>query len=78
MSYELQLLDIDPGANLEGVLQAREQELVTKHRDLLNVQYVLPALHQRVAEELADQYIVLDRLDADSGFVELTHEQYQG
>ena len=80
MSYDLQLFDIDPGANLEGVLQAREQELVAKHRDMLqdmlNAQYVLPALHQRMAEELADQYIVLDRVDADSGFVELTHEQY--
>jgi hypothetical protein len=76
MSYDLQLFDIDPRANLEEVLQAREQELVAKHRDMLNAQYVLPALHQRMAEELADQYIVLDRVDADSGFVELTHEQY--
>ena len=74
MSYDLQLFDIDPRANLEEVLQAREQELVAKHRDMLrdmlNAQYVLPALHQRMAEELADQYIVLDRVDADSGFVE--------
>ena len=76
MSYDLQLFDIDPRANLEEVLQAREQELVAKLRDMLNAQYVLPALHQRMAEELADQYIVLDRVDADSGFVELTHEQY--
>ncbi|SRR6266436_1126137 len=80
MTYDLQLFDIDRGANLEGVLQAREQELVAKHqdmlRDMLNAQYVLPELHQRVAEELADHYIVLDRVDADSGFVELTHEQY--
>jgi len=70
MTYDLQLFDIDRGANLEGVLQAREQELVAKHqdmlRDMLNAQYVLPELHQRVAEELADHYIVLDRVDADS------------
>jgi hypothetical protein len=58
MTYDLQLFDIDPGADLEGVLQAREQELVANHqdmlRDMLNAQYVLPELHQRVAEELAD------------------------
>jgi hypothetical protein len=76
MSYDLQLFDIDPGANLEGVLQAREQESAAKHRDMLNPQYVLPALHRHIAEELADKYIVLDRVDADSGFVELAHEQY--
>jgi hypothetical protein len=76
MSYGLQLFEVDPGANLISVLDAREAALVAKHPNPLNMQFALPALHQRVAEKLTDEYLTLDRFDAENGSVELTHEQY--
>jgi hypothetical protein len=76
VSYDLQLFEVDPGADLAALLNAREAALVAKCPDMDNVQYVLPTSLKRVAEKLTDQHAILQRFDSADGTIELTHEEY--
>jgi hypothetical protein len=72
----LDLFDVDVGADLAAVLNAREAAFVAKYPDMLKVQYTLPASHKGVAEELRAQHATLERFDSKDGMIELDHEEY--
>lgn len=76
MSYDLELFEIEAGADLAAVLSAREAAFVAKYPDMLNVQYTLPASHKSVAEKLTAQHAALQRFDSKNGMIELDHHEH--